>query len=644
MSDAASLLIKVKSSGIDKTTKDLKKLETQGKETEGMTKSLGASFVKMGAVAGIAVAAIGVGLFVKSIKNTIEQERVVAQLNQTLKSTGRFSKEASGGLQDYAAQLQTVSTFGDEAIIASQALMFTFTQISGSIMPRAQQAVLDVATAMGTGLKSASIQVGKALNDPVEGMSALSRSGITFSKDQKELVKSMVAVGDTAGAQKLILKELEVQFGGSAKAAKDTLGGSLKSLSNAFGDLLEAKKGGPNELTASVNSLTDTLNSPEVKEGMQTLTSGFLSIASAALEATASIVNFFTGGDNKTLKQEIFLLQNLINNNMDFGSPEQNKAKNQELLFLKNKLNLLTGITKTTLRDHHSKGGSGAIIAPVKEPVLIDNKVNTNFQGDNRLDEFNKLTAAANELNKSLRTPKEIYDDEIKSLNILRSTQNERTTEALISNDTYNRARIKAEETYADSLEKTSLISASAHGKLDESLLKTTDNFEVFKNNIDSWGQTFAQTMANGSGSFTDFAQTVVKQMQIIAIQQATQPLFDGFSTMLGDFFKPTISGSTSAMFTGAPSMDGGGFTGNGSRSGGVDGIGGFPAILHPNETVIDHTKGQKSGSSMNIVVNVDASSSSSTGDADGQSIGNLIGIAVRSVLIEESRPGGLLA
>jgi hypothetical protein len=50
-----------------------------------------------------------------------------------------------------------------------------------------------------------------------------------------------------------------------------------------------------------------------------------------------------------------------------------------------------------------------------------------------------------------------------------------------------------------------------------------------------------------------------------------------------------------------AQSFDGGGFTGAGSRSGGLDGKGGFPAILHPNETVVDHTKGQGTGG---IVVN----------------------------------------
>jgi hypothetical protein len=53
-----------------------------------------------------------------------------------------------------------------------------------------------------------------------------------------------------------------------------------------------------------------------------------------------------------------------------------------------------------------------------------------------------------------------------------------------------------------------------------------------------------------------------------------------------------------------AQSYDGGGFTGYGSRSGGIDGKGGFPAILHPNETVIDHTRGQGMGGDVNVVIN----------------------------------------
>ena len=64
-------------------------------------------------------------------------------------------------------------------------------------------------------------------------------------------------------------------------------------------------------------------------------------------------------------------------------------------------------------------------------------------------------------------------------------------------------------------------------------------------------------------------------------------------------------------MFGG--SFAGGGFTGMGARAGGIDGKGGFPAILHPNETVLDHTRGQ-GGSPVSVVVNIDAKGAQDSG------------------------------
>jgi len=50
------------------------------------------------------------------------------------------------------------------------------------------------------------------------------------------------------------------------------------------------------------------------------------------------------------------------------------------------------------------------------------------------------------------------------------------------------------------------------------------------------------------------------------------------------------------------PSFKGGGYTGNAPRSGGLDGQGGFMAMLHPRETVIDHAK-TSSGGVPNITI-----------------------------------------
>lgn len=215
-----------------KTDKSVSKMEKSMKRASKAMKAM--------AIAGAAIAA---ALIVKTIsaatKAYIVQEQAIAQLEAVLRSTGAVAGMTSKQLQDMASAFQNMTTFGDEAIIPMQTLLLTFKNIGGEIFGRATAAVLDMATIMGTDLKSAAIQVGKALNDPIIGMTALTRSGITFSDAQKEMVKDLVKSGKLLEAQEIILVELESQFKDSAKAARNTFGGSLKALGNTWGDLLE---------------------------------------------------------------------------------------------------------------------------------------------------------------------------------------------------------------------------------------------------------------------------------------------------------------------------------------------------------------------------------------------------------------------
>ena len=244
MADIATLGIKVTTEGATKATGELAKLEKQSAATEARAVKMGKA---MGIALGSAVAgavAVG-GLALRAyIKNSIEAEKVQAQLNATLKSTKGAAGLAIGELNKMADALQRVTTFDDESIGKVQALLLTFTKIGRDVFPMATEAVLNLSTAMGTDLNSAALQVGKALQDPVKGITALARAGVQFSKDQKDLIKSLVETGRSAEAQRIILRELETQMGGSARAAADTLGGSIKQLQNAFDNLLEGDAGG----------------------------------------------------------------------------------------------------------------------------------------------------------------------------------------------------------------------------------------------------------------------------------------------------------------------------------------------------------------------------------------------------------------
>ena len=175
----------------------------------------------------------------KFIKLAIEQEAVEKRLGAVIKSTGQAAGYTLEELKKLAAGMQKVTTTGDETILSGMAILATFKQIRGEAFERTTMSALDLAEVVGQDLNSAMIQLGKALNDPVANLGALSRAGIQFTKQQKELIKGLWEAGKTAEAQSLILDELESQFGGAAKAARDTFGGALKSLKNTLGDIGE---------------------------------------------------------------------------------------------------------------------------------------------------------------------------------------------------------------------------------------------------------------------------------------------------------------------------------------------------------------------------------------------------------------------
>lgn len=305
MTYKTKVVVEADSRQVRKASDDLKKLDRDAEKAERSTNKVSKSFKKMALVAtavGAGLAALGIRAV---IKNTIAQQNAVAKLNAVLRSTGRFTDEASQALQAHASALQQTSTFGDDAILSAQSLLLTFKQLGGEVLPRTTQAVLDMSTVMGTDLKSSAIQLGKALNDPKANLTALSRAGVTFSDAQKDVIYNLVETGKTAEAQKIILDELESQFGGAAKAARDTLGGALQAVSNNFGDLLEVSGDDSSGVVGAMNDLADLLADPDVKEGFQTLAQGALDFTQAIVGAVP-VIGF--------LKDEIKQLFGIIDN------------------------------------------------------------------------------------------------------------------------------------------------------------------------------------------------------------------------------------------------------------------------------------------------------------------------------------------
>ena len=174
-----------------------------------------------------------IGFLHESNEEQRESQRLMRLTEAVIKSTGGAANVTAGHIEKLADKLAVLSGVDDEVIQAGSNMLLTFREVKNGvgegnqIFDRASQAILDMSVAMNNGttseeaLRATSLQVGKALNDPVLGMNALRRAGVTFSESQKEQIKHFVQLGDLMSAQKIILKELEVEFGGAAAAAAD---------------------------------------------------------------------------------------------------------------------------------------------------------------------------------------------------------------------------------------------------------------------------------------------------------------------------------------------------------------------------------------------------------------------------------------
>lgn len=192
-----------------------------------------------GAAAGLA--AVG-GWLVQGVKDAASYQSLQSKTEAVLKSTGNAARTSVPHIQALAGQLESLSGVDEELIINSQNVLATFTAVQNGagkgndVFDQATKAALNMSSALGTDLQGATVQVGKALNDPIKGVTALQRSGVSFTAQQRDQIKALVESGDTMGAQKLILAELNKEFGGAAEAAGKGFAGSLARAKDALGD------------------------------------------------------------------------------------------------------------------------------------------------------------------------------------------------------------------------------------------------------------------------------------------------------------------------------------------------------------------------------------------------------------------------
>jgi hypothetical protein len=237
---------------------------------------LGGALKTASVVGGAALGGVLVGGIVSGIRSLDELQRVQAQTNAVIKSTKGAAGISATAVQQYASDLENLTTVDDKQIASAENLLLTFTGIGKDVFPGATKAVVDLGIAMAGGdvnnanFKASAIQVGKALNDPIKGVTALSKVGVSFTKQQRDQIKALVASGHTMDAQKIILKELNTEFGQAGKAAGTGPGAAWRRLQDVGEDLSQALARGllPSLVKVS-NWLSGKLADPSVAKTLE---------------------------------------------------------------------------------------------------------------------------------------------------------------------------------------------------------------------------------------------------------------------------------------------------------------------------------------------------------------------------------------
>ena len=288
MADITEELRVLVTAEVDKAVKNLTQLDQKTQKTtsdfETLGKAIGAAF--------LAKEVIDFGK--ASVRASEDARQTVSLLKTTIEATGAAAWTSIDAMAQMSKELSDATNYSVSEIQSMQTVLLGFKNITGDTFEEASGAIMDMATVMGMDLKSAVQTVGKALDDPINGIDSLKRQGFAFTDSQKSMLKAMVATGNQAGAQKLILDELSTTYGGAAKAAQT----SFAKMEHAMDELKESVG---NILTPLLADIAE--NAVELLEKFNSLDEGTqrVIVTTTGLVALAPAVVTAIGGVKKAL-------------------------------------------------------------------------------------------------------------------------------------------------------------------------------------------------------------------------------------------------------------------------------------------------------------------------------------------------------
>lgn len=213
-------------------------LKSHGNAAGGLSTTLGN--LKLSWLAVYAAMKEGLKIGEDVVKSAMAEQDSQSQLAARLRSTGGASGETMNSLEKLSEAMSNSTKFSKENTREAEAMVLSYDKIGKEIFPDVIHASANMATAMGVDMTKAAKMLGRALQEPANGLGALSRMGVVFSDHEKNLIKDMVEANNTAGAQAIILDKVKEKFGGAAIAAGDTFAGKLQRLTRMVDEVKES--------------------------------------------------------------------------------------------------------------------------------------------------------------------------------------------------------------------------------------------------------------------------------------------------------------------------------------------------------------------------------------------------------------------
>ena len=652
-------------SSLNKTSQATRSLS---RNANGATKSLAAtSTAAKGLGASLATSLaplLTVGAAVATVSNAIgtfqARERDVAILTQGLQNLGAGTAQLNE-LQEAANKLGNQTLFNQEEFTRGFNLLTSFRNIGVDSYSRVAQAAADIAQVNQVDVSTSFMQLAKALQDPERNLSNLNRSGIAFTKQQTEVIKELMKTNKTAEAHAMILSIVEESYNKLAQAASEGFAGEVDSLGESFRDfsetlgkalepaLVAATKG----LTALIKAADDLFKSPLGKTAalftaialaakgviiaLPIISAGLMQVAAAggvatiALNAIPFVAIATAAGLLTTAIFSATQKQRDFNKALKEGDEQALKSEFNRLFIERQKL--LQRLAKAQDTNNRRAINSLQKQLSINEAATKPIKERMDLQRE-----------AANKVVATKTIENKLDDDKAKKFaDFLKKQETER--QLLQANLDGNRQEIELQQAINNAVEIhgeknrqkiTDILTANAGlkkqktevDKINEAAEKQGEIFEQIGNSI-------ATGVSDALVGAILHAKSLGEAAKGILNDIASQLLRLGINTALGAIF--------GGPFAKLPGFAKGGRPPVGRAS--VVGEKG-PELFVPSVagTIIPNNR-IGGGVTNNIVVNVDASGSNVEGnEQESRELGLVLSAAIQAQLVQEKRPGGLLA